>query len=274
MIVVLATTRDELPDAGARLRELGVIAEEVVAPSDARRLLLVRVDDESAAVRLVAVLRAEGQLAVLRPAGGAQLGAWKRHTRPIAIGDRLALCFVWSEHDRRALSNVVELDPSGGFGGGEHPSTKLLLEELAARITGGERVLDVGCGSGVLGLCALRLGASSAVGVDIEAQAIVATRRNAALNGFEQRVVATQAPLGEIEGSFDVVVANIGRSALVELAPGLIAHVSPNGWLAVSGFSPAQCTDIADLLSPLQTLERRTRDEWSALVLAHRPTGV
>jgi ribosomal protein L11 methyltransferase len=239
-----------------------------VAPSDCRRLLLAPVDDESEGAHLVARLRAQGQLAVLRPTDGARLGAWTRHTRPIAIGERLTLCFAWSEHDRRGLSNVVELDPDGGFGTGEHPSTRLLVEELAARITGGERVLDVGCGSGVLGLCALRLGASSALGVDIDADAIEATRRNAALNGFEQRVEVTLAPLGEIEGTFDVVVANIGRATLVELAPELIGRVSPSGWLAVSGIAPAQCSLVAALLRPLRVLERRTRDEWSAVVLA------
>ncbi|MFI5041798.1 MAG: 50S ribosomal protein L11 methyltransferase, partial [Acidimicrobiales bacterium] len=180
-------------------------------------------------------------------------------------------CFTWSEHDRRGRSNVVEFDPGGGFGTGAHPATRLLLEELAARLTGGERVLDVGCGSGVLALCALGLGASSAVGVDIDARGIEATRRNAELNGFEQRLEATLAPLGEIEGAFDVVVANIGRAGLVELAPDLVARVSRGGWLAVSGISPSQCSSVADWLRPLQVLEHRRSDEWSALVLERRP---
>jgi 2-polyprenyl-3-methyl-5-hydroxy-6-metoxy-1,4-benzoquinol methylase len=267
VIVVLATTEDGLPGARGRLRELGVTAAEVVAPSDVRRLLLAPVDDESEGARLVARLRADGRLAVGRPAGGAQLGAWTRHTRPIAIGERLTLCFAWSEHDRRGLSNVVEFDPGGGFGTGRHPSTRLLLEELVTRITGRERVLDVGCGSGVLGLCALRLGASSAVGVDIEADAIEATRRNAALNGFDRQVEARLEPLAAVEGIFDVVVANIGWAALVELAPALIERVSPNGWLAVSGISPAHCSLVAASLRPLQVLECRTSDEWSALIL-------
>ena len=271
VVVVVATTRDELPEASAHLRELGVIAGRVVAPGDARRLVLASIDDESEAARLVAVLRAEGWLAVLRPASGAQLGAWNRNTRPIVVGERLTVCFVWSEHDRRGLSNVLELDPGGGFGSGEHPSTRLLLEELVARIIGGERVLDVGCGNGVLGLSALRLGASSAVGVDIQGRAIEATRRNAALNGFERRVEATQAPLVEIEGAFDVVVANIGRAATVELAADLLEHLSPSGWLAVSGISPGQCAHVAALFSPLEVLECTTRDEWSAVVLG-RPT--
>ena len=271
VVVVVATTEEDLPGARMCLGELGLTAARVVAPSDTRRLLLAPVDDESEGARLVARLRAEGQSAVLRPAGGARLGAWTRHTRPIAIGGQLTLCFVWSEHDRRGLSKVVELDAGGGFGTGQHPSTRLLLEELAARITGGERVLDVGCGSGVLGLCALRLGASSAVGVDIDAQSIEATRRNAELNGFERRVEARCGPVDGIEEVFDVVLANIGRAALVELAPELIGRVSPSGWLAVSGFSPAQCSLVAALLRPLQVLAGRTYDEWSTIVLAPAP---
>ena len=273
MIVVLVTTEEELSGARERLGELGVTTADVAAPSDTRRLLLAPVIDGLRGARVVATLRAEGKQAVLRPASGPQLGAWTRHTRPVVIGDRLAVCFTWSEHDRRGLPNVVEIDPGGGFGTGEHPSTRLLLEELTSRITGGERVLDVGCGSGVLGLCALRLGASTMVGVDIDAQAIEATRRNAALNGFERRVEATAASLDQTEGAFDVVLANIGRAAFVELAPQLIARVSPNGWLAVSGIAPTQCSFVAALLRPLQVIDRRTCDEWSALLLEIPPSS-
>jgi ribosomal protein L11 methyltransferase len=268
VIVVLATTEDELPDVRARLRELGVTAADVVAPSDERRLLLAPVADESAGARLLARLRAEGHMVVLRPDGGPQLGAWVRHTLPIAIGDRLVVCFPWSEHDRRGLCNVVELDPAGGFGTGQHPSTRLLLDQLASRIAGGERVLDVGCGSGVLALCALQLGASRALGVDIEAEARVATRRNAALNGFEQRLEATQGPLDQIDGPFDAVVANLGRATLVELAQQLTPLVAPTGWLAVSGFSPPQSSFVAALLRPLRVVDGRTCGEWSAVVAA------
>ena len=272
MILVVATTEDGLADVHSRLRRVGVASTEVVAPGGARRLVLAAVDDEAAGHRLVARLRADGVMAVLRPVAGARLEAWSRHTMPVTIGGRLSVCFAWSEHDRRDLGDAIELDPGGGFGTVDHPATRLLLEELVERVTGGERVLDVGCGSGVLGLCALRLGASKMVGVDIDPGALVATRRNATLNGVDHHVVATARPLDEIEGDFDIVVANIGRAGIVALAPELIGHVAPGGWLAVSGFSPAQCPLVTAVLAPLDVLASRVRGEWSALVLSPQRT--
>jgi ribosomal protein L11 methylase PrmA len=268
VVIVLAAGEDEVSGARAHLRDLGLTVAQVLAPGETRRLLLVPVDDESAGGPVVAHLRGEGRCAVLRPADGIRLEAWTNHTCPVAIGGKITLCFVWSEHDRRGLQNVLELDPGGGFGTGMHPTTRLLLHELADRIRGGERVLDVGCGSGVLGLGALRLGARCVVACDIDPAAVAATRRNATLNGLESHLEATVAPLDEIAGNFDVIVANIGWAALVELAPELTGRLSPSGWLAVSGISPAHCSLVTASLRPLQVVDRRMWDEWTALVLA------
>jgi ribosomal protein L11 methyltransferase len=267
-MIVLSVAEDEVPRAKDRIGEFGLTAAQALAPNETRRLLLVPVDNESNGAQVVARLRAEGRIGVLRPAEGVQLEAWTRHTRPVAVGERITLCFAWSEHDRRGLPNVLEIDPDGGFGTGMHPTTRLLLHQLAFRIGGGERVLDVGCGSGVLGLGALRLGAGRLVAADIDPLAVEATRRNAALNGFEQQVDATKAGLDEIAGTFDVIVANIGWAALVELAPELKCHLSPTGWLAVSGIASAHSSIVAASLRPLRILEVRGCDEWSALVLA------
>jgi len=270
VIVVVATTEANVGRVRARLGELGVSAGEVLAPSATRRLVLTAVADEAEGQRLVAQLRGGGELAVMRPAAGARLEAWRRHTLPITIADRLTICFAWSEHDRRHLQGVVEFDPGGGFGTAEHPATRLLVDVLVERVGGGERILDIGCGSGILGLCALRLGSTSMIGIDIDEDAIPATRRNAMLNGLDGRVDATSAPLGSIGGAFEIVVANIGRAGLVELAPQIVRRVAPSGWLAVSGFSPSQGSQIAAFLSPLEVVDQRVCDDWCALVLARR----
>jgi ribosomal protein L11 methyltransferase len=269
VIVVVATTQHEVAGVQMRLRELEGRDVDVLEPSDTRRLVLAAFD-EWAAEPVAGALRGEGRVAVARPVDGPRLEAWMRHTRPIAFSERLSVCFAWSEHDRGDLPGLIELGP-GGFGSGEHPSTALVVDQLLGRIRGGEQVLDVGCGSGVLGLCALRLGVSRVVALDIKADAVDATRRNAALNGMERQVEATNAPLEEIDGTFDVVLANIGRAAIVQLAPELVGRLSPDGWLAVSGISSSQCALVAGFLCPLVALECGTSGEWSTLILGRRP---
>ena len=267
MIVVVATSAAELPEVRCRLGALASDATDVVVAGATRRLLLARVEDEVEAEQIAVTLRSEGAVAVTRPEAGARLEAWRRHTVPTTFGGRLTVCFAWSEHDRRGLPGLVELGP-GGFGSGQHPSTRLLLEELVDRIKGGERVLDVGCGSGVLGLGALRLGASHVVAIDVKPAALEATTRNAGLNGMAARVEATLAPLTEIDDAFDVIVANVGRGAVVELAPALVRRLAPSGWLGISGISPSQCSLVTGFLRPLREVARRTSEEWAAVVLS------
>jgi len=265
-VIVVAATENTVARTRDRLRALGVTDVQVAAPSAARRLVLATVTDAWEAERIVAALRAAGELAVSRPDSGVRLEEWRRHTAPRTFAERLTLAFAWSEHDRHGLPGVIELG-LGGFGSGQHPSTRLLIEELLARIAGGERVLDVGCGSGVLGLGALALGASHLTAVDLKPDAVDATRRNAALNGMGERVEATTAPLARLDVPFDVVVANVGRAAIVELAPELRRLLAPGGWLAVSGFEPSLASPVAGFLRPLVEVGRRTDGGWTALVM-------
>ena len=274
MIVVVAAREDEVGHVQARLGELGEVGDfngltvAVKAVGGGRSLVLATVADHDQAEHLATALRGEGALAVVRPEAGPRLDGWMRHTEPIRFGARLTVCFAWAEHDRAGLPGLIELGP-GGFGNGGHPTTRLLVELLIERFGGGERVLDVGCGSGVLGLCALELGASHVTAVDLKPEAIAATQRNAVLNGVGSRLEATVAPLATIEDGFDVIVANIGRGATVELAPQLVRLLAPGGWIAVSGISPPQCSLVAGFLRPLCEVEQRISGEWAVSVLAH-----
>jgi ribosomal protein L11 methyltransferase len=267
-VIVVATIEPGVAGVQALLTAAGAGDVSVVDPGDRRRLVLASIADEWAAHRLVANLRRDGLVAVVRPDDGPRLNGWMNHTRPVTFGDRLSVSVAWSEHDRQDLPGLVELG-LGGFGNGQHPTTRLLAEELIDRIAGGERVLDVGCGSGVLGLAAARLGAAHVVAVDIDAASVEATRHNAALNEMADRVHATAEPLTTLNSTFDVIVANVARAAIVELAPDLIRLVAPGGWLAVSGISPSQCDQVAGFLRPLVAAHRRADGEWAAVVFAH-----
>jgi len=266
-MIAVATSEDELAGLCDRLRSLGIGSLEVVKPSDTRRVVLGTPDDGRNEADLVVMLQAEGAMAVMRPDGGAALQAWFRDTRPVVFGGRLSVCQAWSTHDRSGLSGLIELGP-GGFGSGRHPTTRQLIQALLTRIEGGERVLDVGCGSGILGLCTLKIGAAGVVAVDVKPEAIQAAQRNAQINAMSDQMQATAADLGDIDATFDVVLANIARAGIVELAPELVSRVSPGGWLGVAGISPSQCSQIVDFLRPLEEIERRTSGEWSSLILA------
>ncbi len=189
------------------------------------------------------------------------------------VSDRLCVCFPWSEFDRSAVAGIVEIDPGRSFGTGSHPSTRLLLTELADRIGGGETVLDVGCGSGVLALSAARLGAT-AVATDIEPEAHEATRANARRNQLAGQVCVDGRAIDGRPGAgvFDAVVANIGAAALTELAPVVSARVAPGGWLGLSGLSPAQVSLVASAYRGLDVEAVRRDDDWAALIL-RRPAS-
>lgn len=262
--MVLATTPGCVEATRDDLGSLGLSNTERVVPGSGRTLVLAPAPDTATGHRIVTALRKKGHPVVLRPSSGPQLEAWVRHTRPVTVGDRLTITFAWSEHDLVDLPNVVVIDPAGGFGSAHHPATLLLLEELATRIAGGERVLDVGCGNGILGLSALRLGATHMSAADVEPGALESTRRNAALNGLDRLID------DRVDGIYDVIVANIGRDGLVEVGPDLAARVAPGGWLGVSGFSPPQCEVVAASLRPLVVVDMRMVGEWAALVLAPR----
>jgi ribosomal protein L11 methyltransferase len=226
--------------------------------------------DEADAARGVAGLRAEGRPATLRPPGAGRLLAWEHATRPVVVGDRLWVCFPWSEFDRGDAPQgaaVVEIDPGAAFGAGSHPSTRLLLAELSQRLAGGEMVLDVGCGSGVLAVSAARLGAAAVRGVDVAPAAVTATAANAAWNDVAERVDVSITPIEEVGGDADIVLANIGAAALVGLAPALWSRLAPGGWLGLSGLSSAQLSGVAAAFPAGCVVAAPRLDEWAALVL-------
>ncbi|MCC6867469.1 MAG: 50S ribosomal protein L11 methyltransferase [Burkholderiales bacterium] len=195
---------------------------------------------------------------------------WVRSTQAqfgaIAIAPGFFVVPSWTEPpDPTALN--LRLDPGLAFGTGSHPTTRLCLEWLREGLRGGESVLDYGCGSGILAIAAAKLGASRVVGVDLDAQAIAASRANAARNG----VVATfSEPDTFARGSFDVVVANILANPLRLLAPALAARVAPAGRIALSGILEGQAPEVAAAYAPWFTLVASRASEGWVLLTATR----
>jgi ribosomal protein L11 methyltransferase len=267
---VVATDANEAERAVAELRGHGAASTDVRAAGGDRLLVYGAFADESVAVDAVASLRSLGWSAVVRPASGGHLTAWQHHTRPVVVEDRVWVCFPWSEFDRAAAPLVVEIDPGSAFGTGAHPTTLLALRQLVARLGGGERVLDVGCGSGVLAITAARLGASRVIGIDLDPAAMTATRRNAARNGMASVIDVFAHPVQEVEGPFDVVLANIGAAVLIELAPAIEAVLAPGGWVVLGGLSPAQLSTVSAAYSTLDVVTTPRDDDWAAIVAVAR----
>lgn len=181
---------------------------------------------------------------------------------PIEIGERLVITPSWHTPDNRRIAIV--LDPGLAFGTGSHPTTRLCLQWLERCMPAGARIIDYGCGSGILAIAAARLGAHSVVGVDIDPQALIATRDNALRNRVDVLVQSSEAPP---PAPAEVVVANILSSPLKLLAPVLIDLVRPGGQLVLSGVLERQIDEVAQAYAPRMTLHTDGVSEgWACLV--------
>jgi len=202
--------------------------------------------------------------------------AWKAHFPVMRVGRRLVIRPTWRRHQAAAGDLVLALDPGMAFGTGLHPTTRLCLAALEVAATRGElaraRVLDVGCGSGILSIAATRLGATRVTGLDIDPIAIEATLANARRNRLARRIRAREGSLPSAEPPFDVVVANLIASVLVALAGPLRDEVRPGGLLIASGIFEDREAEVTAALegAGLHVVERSAEGEWLALG-ARRP---
>lgn len=195
---------------------------------------------------------------------------WMDGFTPLQMGQRLWIVPSWCEPPAPDAVNLL-LDPGLAFGTGTHPTTALCLGWLdSLSVDGkldGRSVLDFGCGSGILAIAALKLGASVATGTDIDSQALTASRDNAERNAISEQQLLLTLPEALPTSSVDVVVANILAGPLVELAPTIAGHVAPGGRLALSGILSHQADDVLDAYrhQGLIMHEPIERDGWVCL---------
>ena len=188
---------------------------------------------------------------------------WRAYARPVEVGPGLVVCPAWVEPPARPGDVVLAIEPGSTFGLGDHPTTVLSLRALLGMVRPGDRVLDVGCGSGVLGIAAARFGAASVTCIDIAPAAVPVTLDNARRNGVEVEVSTT--PLGQVDGEFDVVVANILAPALVDLAPHL--RRVTRRVLIISGVLDGRYDHVVEALAPMPPVDVDVLDGWAAVSL-------
>lgn len=203
------------------------------------------------------------------------MAAWKDHYHPIPIGKKLLVLPAWiKQEDMSRLA--VKIDPSMAFGTGTHPSTQLCLELLEEYSQEGKPVIDIGCGSGILSIAALKLGASHAISVDIDAAAVKATLENGQANDVEDRIETGKGSIAEIAaGEFSLrsaplVLANILAPVLIRLFDaGMADLVSPGGVIILAGILTEQAAEVsaAGEAHGLKFVEQRQSGDWAALAM-------
>lgn len=259
--------RDQLPAVEALLETLGALASwtedagdvPVLEPGPGETPLWPRLTLTALFDPVVPASAVQAAVAAIDAGVAASLGArtvadrdwdadWRRTLKARRYGERLWVCPPGKPAPADAVR--IELEPGLAFGTGTHPTTAMCLEWLAGIPPAGARVLDYGCGSGILALAALALGASSATGVDLDPQALTASTGNAARNGLAARLAVLAPEALPASERFDVVVANILSGPLVQLAPRLAGHARPGARIALSGILAEQAGDVIRAFAP------------------------
>ncbi|KUO63687.1 hypothetical protein APF79_00330 [bacterium BRH_c32] len=196
---------------------------------------------------------------------------WEKKINVIRVTDRLVIQPSFKEFEPKENDIVIKIDPKMSFGTGEHQTTKLVLGKLEKYITGGEKVLDIGSGTGVLAIASVLLGARSAIALDNDEWCQLNGNENVALNHLEDKVKIVLGELKDIEESdFDLVVANINRHILLDISKDIYSKTKKAGKLILSGLLKTDEIDITNFytLEGFQCIDTIASDEWICIVFA------
>lgn len=233
-------------------------------PSDARQ----RYSHIEVGVKLASILEPLGELQVTSLDNDSDWqNAWKEHFSLLRVGDHLVVKPSWIDYEAEAGDILVELDPGLAFGTGYHPTTYTCLEVMEKLINPGTVVLDLGCGSGILTIAAVKLGAGRVVALDIDPQAVQSSRQNFRRTRMGDRVVLDQGSLPHPlapPGSFDLAVANISSRGVRERAPDILQSLKSNGILVASGIIDEQLPETQEALlkAGFDHLGTWPREDW------------
>jgi ribosomal protein L11 methyltransferase len=197
--------------------------------------------------------------------------SWKSHFRILRIGQRLVIKPTWLELEPGPDDIVIELDPGIAFGTGYHPTTATCLQALEQHITSGMKVLDLGTGSGILTIAAIKLGAGQVTALDIDSQAVTAARRNFRRCGISKQVKLGQGSVPHATagaGQFDLAVANISARGVADRCPFILTALKPGALFIASGMLETQKEEVASAAEPLgfTLVSEWPQEEWVTLL--------
>ncbi len=205
---------------------------------------------------------------------------WKKFFKPLRVTRSIVVKPTWERYQATSRDMVIDIDPGMAFGTGQHPSTWMCLEAMEEILLKDRsfrewRVLDVGTGTGILGIAAAKLGAKSVLCVDIDPKAVEIAHENVAVNRVGDRVVIVNSDVVKIKGTFELIVANLTADALIKIKSHLVKMMEPGGYLVISGIIEQNRKDIekAFLKDKLTTHRAITDREWISYVFKKPPRG-
>ena len=200
---------------------------------------------------------------------------WKQYFKPFKVGEKLVIKPSWEEYDNSDGRIILEIDPASSFGTGKHHTTRLCLEVLEKYLNKGDKLLDMGCGSGILSIGAMLLGAKSAVAVDIEENAAATALENAVKNHISPDVYKTyfgniltdEKLADEIDDKYDIIAANIVADVLIAMKESFLRYLKKGGILIVSGIIEERMDEVIDALKSVgfKEPEPEVREGWAAV---------
>ena len=201
---------------------------------------------------------------------------WKKYYKPFNVGEKLIIKPTWEQVADTGGRKILEIDPASSFGTGQHHTTRLVMEILEQKITGGEKLLDLGCGSGILSIAALLLGAETVTMTDVFENAVTTASENVEQNGFDKshytafcgNIADDPALRKKIGTGFDIITANIVADVIISMSPYFRSFLKENGVLIISGIITQRLDEVKAALSENNiTIESLTeREDWYALV--------
>lgn len=194
---------------------------------------------------------------------------YEKNVRVVEVTDKIVIKPSFKDYTPKPNQLVITIDPKMSFGTGEHATTKLVLQHLEKYVSGNEKVLDIGSGTGVLGIASIMLGANNALCIDNDEWCLMNGVENVKANNLENKIEVRQCELKDVlEGEFDLIVANINKHILIDIVDLIQSKIKKTGTLILSGLLDIDETDIIDLYASkgFKISEQSALDEWIALV--------